>query len=309
MVVAHGMNAYAAVAFNFAPRNSVRIWSGWGFDYYGNNDDPHAGLLKSATLSLVKGQRSNEGKSPRVKRVARKIVTSIVEKAAGKTDYFSAPIPSDFNVFRRRYVEFSGEYSQLNYGDVSETFSIGPKMGGGCNILVGNSASAPNNHLEVFQALSKHDLAGRKIIVPLSYGDSDYRGRVVNSGRALLGEAFQPLIDFLPLKEYSSVLASCNVVIMNHLRQQALGNIGAAIFNGAHVFLDPSNPVYGFFKGRGAIVYPTDDLMTHPLPVGSLPDSSLALNRAVLEGFWGRDQVRANVEHLIAKVRERRCPK
>ena len=309
MVVVHGMGIHGAIAFNFSPRNVVKVWSGWGFDYYGNQNDPYADQLKSTTLSMVKELRLNERSSAIEKGLIKKIAASLIESAANKTDYFSAPIPSDFYVFRRRFIKFSGEYSQLNYGDVSEAFSVGPRMGCGKNILVGNSASAPNNHLEVFDILSKHDLGGRKIIVPLSYGDSRYRERVIASGRSIFGGAFQPLVDFLPLEKYSSILASCNVVIMNHLRQQALGNIGTAIFNGAHVFLDPSNPVYEFFKDKNAMVHSTEDLKVRPLPVSNLPDSSLTMNRAVLESFWGKEQVRANVERLINKVRERRGSK
>ena len=153
--------------------------------------------------------------------------------------------------------------------------------------------------------LAKHDLGSRKIIVPLSYGDPFYRKNLITRGKEILGDAFMPLVDFLPLDQYCSIVASCNVVVMNHLRQQALGNIGAALYQGAHVFLDPINPVYQFFKEKGAFVHSTQDLVSNYLPLTGLPDDQVAKNRSVLEGFWGHEQIRANVEALLAKVRVR----
>lgn len=178
-------------------------------------------------------------------------------------------------------------------------------MGHGQNILLGNSASETNNHLEMFGILSKHDLKSRKVIVPLSYGNSEYRLNIIDAGKRVLRDAFVPLVDYMPLNEYSSIMASCSVVIMNHLRQQALGNIGTALYQGAHVFLDPSNPAYQFFKEKKAVVHSTQNLLSDSLPLTGLNDEEISQNRAVLESFWGQEQVRANVKALLAKVRDR----
>lgn len=303
MIIVHSMGLHGVTAFLSSPRKTVRVWSGWGFDYYGDDRNPNAGLVSPGTSALMTDKALPNAQHSRLKKVARQMLAYATRKAAKRTDYFSAPIPSDFDVFKQRFRMFSGAYAQLNYGSVVDTFAQGLTMGGGLNILVGNSASQSNNHIDVFHMLAKHNLGSRKVIVPLSYGDPIYRKNLITCGNEILGDAFMPLVDFLPLNQYCSIVASCNVVVMNQLRQQALGNIGAALYQGAHVFLDPINPVYRFFKEKGAFVRSTHDLALNSLPVTGLPNDQIAKNRDVLEEFWGNEQIRANVEALLAKVR------
>lgn len=305
MIIAHGMGLHGIAAFLSSPRNTVRVWSGWGADYYGNDRNPNAGLVSPATSALITDAALTGIFPTGIKNFAKQGIGYAKKMAAKRTDYFSAPIPSDFTIFKSRFGDFSGTYAQLNYGSVVDTFAQGLAMGRGLNILVGNSAWQTNNHIEVFHMLANHDLRSRKVIVPLSYGDPIYRNNLITQGQEILGDAFMPLVDFLPLDQYCSIVASCNVVVMNHLRQQALGNIGTALYQGAHVFLDPINPVYQFFKEKGAFLRSTGDLPLNSLPLMGLPDEQVAKNRSVLEEFWGHEQIRANVETLIAKVRTR----
>lgn len=305
MIIAHGMGPYGIAAFLSSPRKAVRVWSGWGYDYYGDEHSPDTGLMSLATRALIANGAFAGPRPSKIKSLANQMVAYAQKCAANKTDYFSAPIPLDLDVFKRRFNRFSGEYAQLNYGNVSETFAQGEVIGGGSNILVGNSASPTNNHIDVFHMLAKHDLGSRKVIVPLSYGDPVYRENLMARGKEILGESFVPLVDFLPFNKYRSIVASCNVVVMNHLRQQALGNIGAALYQGAHVYLDTVNPVYGFFKENGACVHAMQDLESNSLPLMGSSIDEVTKNRAVLEGFWGHDRIRANVENLLAQVRVR----
>ena len=305
MVIAHGMGPHAAAAFIASPRNAVRVWSGWGYDYYGDDNDSSAGLLKPDTIALMSGENVIKPNPSPMRKLARQLISLGIQAAARRTDFFSAPIPSDFKIFKQRFEGFLGGYSQLNYGNVVDTFAQGLALGRGQNILLGNSASETNNHKEIFNILSRHDLKSRKVIVPLSYGSQEYRSKIIDIGKKLLGDSFVPIVDYMPLNEYSSIVASCNVVIMNHLRQQALGNIGTALYQGAHVYLDSSNPVYQFFMKKNAVVQSTQKLLSGSLPLNGLNANEVLQNRAVLESFWGQEQVRANVEALLAKVRVR----
>ena len=302
MIIVHGMGPHGVAAFLSSPRKTVRVWSGWGFDYYGDDRNPNAGLVSPGTSALMTDKTLPSVRYSGLKKAARQMLAFATRKAAKRTDYFSAPIPSDFDVFKRRFSKFSGAYAQLNYGSVADTFAQGLSTGRGSNILVGNSASQTNNHVDIFHMLARHNLGSRKVIVPLSYGDPIYRKNLIACGNEILGDAFMPLVDFLPLDQYCSIVASCNVVVMNQLRQQALGNIGAALYQGAHVFLDPMNPLYRLFKENGAFVRSTHDLALSSLPLTNLPNDQIAKNRDVLEGFWGHEQIRANVEALLAKA-------
>ena len=303
MIIAHSMSLHGAVAFASARPGTVKVWSGWGYDYYGSDESPNTGLLGASTLEL--STSLGNALTHRLGAFKGRLRSSVRHRAAGKTDYFSAPIPDDLRVFKGRYPKFRGGYSQINYGSVVDTFARGTGDVGGADILVGNSASVTNNHLEVFDLLANQEIAGRRIVVPLSYGNPAYRDAIVARGSELFGSAFTPLVEFLPLDEYFSVVANCNVVIMNHKRQQALGNIVAALYHGAHVFLDEANPAIDFFRSRGAFVYTTDQLKADGLPSGPISAEAVATNRRVLETFWGSEHVVKNVEALINQLNAR----
>ena len=55
----------------------------------------------------------------------------------------------------------------------------------GNNILLGNSSTETNNHLDVLFLLQNEGIIDRKLILPLSYGSDLYRQYVVAEGRKL----------------------------------------------------------------------------------------------------------------------------
>lgn len=300
MVIAHGMSPYGAAAFLLAPSGAKKVWSGWGYDYYEGPNFKSDHFLMPETRALCGGLPRSHGFS--FSSMKWCLWGAIAPVVAHRTNYFSAPIPDDFEIFKANYSAFDGEYTQLNYGDVASSFAIGRVDEAARNILIGNSASPTNNHIEIFRQLSELDLVDSKVIVPLTYGDENYRKMVIERGGKLFGDKFFPLIKHLELDEYISVIASCNVVIMNHLRQQGLGNIGAALYHGAHVYLDPENPIYRFLTARNGRVHTTGELKSKGLPSGRQGEEEIEANRRLLEEFWGVDRVRANVRELIARI-------
>lgn len=301
-LVAHGMTREAALLFAVL-KKPVKIWSGWGFDYYGDGVRSKYSLLRPLTKQHA---QSFAARRSRFKKVGEISNTWLKRRAIAAVDFFSAPIPNDFEVMRGAYPEFSGKYIQLNYGDVATMFSADAEDSSGLNVLVGNSASHTNNHHDVFERLLPSDLDGRKVIVPLSYGNSDYRDHVIKLGERYFGNRFMPLVEFLPLPEYVKIISSCNVVVMGHKRQQAIGNIGSAIFHGAHVYLDSSCPTYRFLLDRGIEVTSLDGL-GKSLPSSRVAADVLVRQRAALFDFWGTEVVAGNVRHCLSLLRERRA--
>lgn len=123
------------------------------------------------------------------------------------------------------------------------------------NILLGNSATYTNNHLEVFSVLGKMNLENQRIIAPLSYGNNKYVKEIISEGKSLFGKKFTPLTKFLPLESYQAILQTCGIVIMNHYRQQAVGNVLNTMYLGAKVFLSKKNTLYHYLKRIGCYVY------------------------------------------------------
>ena len=128
------------------------------------------------------------------------------------------------------------------------------------NILLGNSGSIMNNHIEAFDILKKEEIGDKKIIVPLSYGDSEYTKTIIKKGKEIFGDKFIPLTKFIPREEYNKITLSCSIVFMNHYRQQAMGNILTAIWLGSKVYMNNSTTSYKYLSRIGIKINSIQDL-------------------------------------------------
>ena len=78
----------------------------------------------------------------------------------------------------------------------------------GDSILIGNSATFSNNHLDVFDIIKN---TTSKIVVPLSYGAydyQDYKKRIIFEGNKIFKDNFLPIESFLTIKKYNKLLMS-----------------------------------------------------------------------------------------------------
>lgn len=301
IAIFHSVGAYAARILAGAPQSVVSVWSGWGGDYYGRNTAPNAGLLAPLTRRAV----THRVEWPYATLAALRLLRANrpVAAAARAADVFSAPIPDDLAVFRRRFPRFRGRYAQLNYASLEDSFTLSASAVDGDDILVGNSAAPTNNHLDVLTTLKRFHTAGRRVITPLSYGPQAYADVVVAEGTRLFGEDFVPLREFMPLNDYQDVIAGCGVVVMGQRRQQAIGNVAAALWGGAHVLMDSRSPLYRFLAARGATVTALSDVTE--LPARRVSDAERTANIELLEEFWGRKTVVANIRALVGSVTAR----
>jgi hypothetical protein len=300
LAISHSMSTFAAEAIVSAPSSTLTVWSGWGGDYYGNAFNETAGLLGPQTSRLMKRRRDWRAIAERA--YSTHWLHRLYGAAAAAANVFSAPVPTDFDVFRRRFPRFKGRYHQLNYASVEDTYALQPDSLRGSNILVGNSASPENNHLETLTLLSRLDIGTRQVIVPLSYGDSEYGDEIESAGQDLFRDQFVPLRGFMPLDDYSSLISTCSVVVMGHRRQQALGNVARATWQGANVFLDVRNRIVPYFRSVGLPVSTLGDLELFGLPDSPVEDSTLSITRRNARSIWGRDVVLDNIRSLAAPV-------
>lgn len=300
-IIVHSLSGVGVLAFLLARNSTKLVWSGWGADYYLDQDLSGTNLYENLTLEYIVGKERRFRQSF-LKKIIAKAKFHAKRLAISRVDYFSAPISQDVNIMKQGFPNFSGSFIQILYGSVSSTFSVGSEKKLGKNILLGNSASATNNHLEVFHLLKSVDLGDRKIIVPLSYGDVDYGKYITSKGYELLGNSFVPVIEFMPLPQYNDLIASCEIVIMNHIRQQALGNICAAFYKGAKVFLNKNGVLFDFFTDHGSILFSLDQLLVEDQLNSRLSDAEVQINRSVLEASWGENVAEEKVSKLIAAI-------
>lgn len=297
IAVFHSVNLLVASALTSAPQRVLRVWSGWGWDYYGTARDRLGGQLAPLTKALTR-RRQPLTSIPR-SAVNDILVARELARAARSSDVFSAPIPQDEAVFRRRFGGFSGHYQQLNYATVEDTLASGPDAVTGDSLLVGNSASPTNNHLDAFEAIAAQDIGSSRVVVPLAYGDRDYAGHVIARGTSLFGSRFVPLRDFMPLDEYHELMSACSVIVLPHWRQQGMGNVLRALWQGAHVVLDRKNPVAAYLQSIGAEYHVLDRCGLGDLARSPVDATKREAHRRILREYWSRDAAANNVRALL----------
>ncbi|MGC9374924.1 MAG: TDP-N-acetylfucosamine:lipid II N-acetylfucosaminyltransferase [Bacteroidales bacterium] len=174
--------------------------------------------------------------------------------AIKRMNYIAPVIPDDYYLLRSK-IKVNAQLVPFSIGSLNTLAPI-KKMTveTGGNILLGNSADPSNNHIDVLKLLKKYKY-DRKVFCPLSYGDTNYRSILVKEGIKLLSHNFIPLFKFLPLEKYHEIINSCDIVVMNHYRQQAMGTIISALYQGKKVFLNDKNYAKRYFERIGVKTY------------------------------------------------------
>lgn len=127
-------------------------------------------------------------------------------------------------------------------------------------IWLGNSASFTNNHLDAMESIAKFNDKDFRIIVPLSYGHKKYGQQIAEYGERRFGNKFEAIKDFMPLTTYLKKLEEVDVVLMNHNRLQAGGNVYAFLMMGKKLFLRSSSTFYDYCKANGLHLFAMEDI-------------------------------------------------
>lgn len=168
-------------------------------------------------------------------------------------------------------------------------------------LILGNSATASNNHLEALSVLKNLKYKG-KIICPLNYGDNTYRESIEISANKIFPTTFTSLTDYLPLALYNKQIAESSVMIMNHYRQQGLGNIITALWYGTRVFISARSPVLSYFRKIGCIIHSIEDDLYSSEQLKPLTESEKQTNRAILSDAYARETFISSIQKMDAKL-------
>jgi hypothetical protein len=265
------LNQYSAIVFHNLTRNKCRfikknktypakfIWILWGFDLYS--------FLETKGYNLYVNKKDFNALTRlkiAVKKILQKNFYNILYAAAYKRiDICACPAKGDYELLKEK-IDIDAKWQWYNYFPVDSIIrklNLGETVSGD-NILVGNSGAITNNHVEAFRLLQKFNLGSRAVITPLTYGDAMNINHVINEGKKILPENFSPVLGFLPISEYNYVIKECSIVIMPHLRQQAVGNLIILLYLGAKVYLYKKNPLFKYFKSLGLIFFSIEEDLT-----------------------------------------------
>ena len=163
-------------------------------------------------------------------------------------------VEGDF-ILAQKYYKIRGQHLNglypMEFINTSTNESV-LKAGDTINILVGNSADPSNNHIEIFYLLEKFKNDNIKLYVPLSYGGTpDYINEVDRIGTELFGEKYISMKEFMEINRYNEFLSTVHVLVCNHERQQALGNIFALLYLGKKVYIKERITTVDFFNSYG----------------------------------------------------------
>jgi hypothetical protein len=314
-VILHCLDDFAIRLTAIAPKSTRFLWLSWGFDIYNPFPIFQSMLFQPETKAILDKMYSRglrAGIKDAIKSELFRLGIPFSRAVTGnlrairRIQACATVLPDEWPIVRR--LGFRGEFFRFNYGWLERLLPAGNPSARavGPNILVGNSSTPACNHVEMFQLLAGLDLGDRKIITPLSYGDTTYKHYVLRHGRKLLGAAFSPIEQFMPIADYTKLLESCGTVILNHHRQQAVGNIIASIHMGAKVFLNECNPCHAFFSRIGVRLFSLqrDRVQLSRFDDG-LADHIVQHNRSCLRSEYSKEvslqRTRSIVQYLFAQ--------
>lgn len=329
-VFVHYLSDAARCIIASAPDETRFVWLAWGGDYY-HLIRSHDALLLPKTRAIAAkrvtpGTRLREGfgrlrrwrhllASPagvaillRIYRILQRAGMNKPEELAliDRITAISTPIAEDFEAIRSRHPDLRA--SRLDWNYWTEGFDAGPppssRTKDGHNVLLGNSASPENNHIDALDLLSTCLPDGWRIYCPLSYGDETYGDTVERHGKALFADRFIALRDYMPSESYRRIVASCSVVVMNHIRQQALGNIIISLHAGSHVFLNDASPIHGAMQRIGIDIGTLDTLpgLFPELANRKQDHTTTEVTRRKIESAYGRTSILRRTRKILADL-------
>ncbi|MXV39008.1 hypothetical protein GO491_10040 [Flavobacteriaceae bacterium Ap0902] len=219
-------------------------------------------------------------------------------------NFFSPIVPAEYDIaknisfFNAKAVNYSYASLKTIIGDIQVT---GNKLYN--NIFIGNSATPESNHFDVLYKLKALKINDRKIIVPLSYGQPDTYGlKVKKFGEEIFHENFIGITDFIPLEEYVNNIKSCGFCIMNHKRQQGLGNALLFLLLGSKLFLSEQNPMFEYFKSIDVRVYSIEKELNSNELSSLLDNETIATNRKIIERLYSVQNIQKIYEEFYIKI-------
>lgn len=226
-------------------------------------------------------------------------------KAIARLDYFCHFNRHDFE-FVRRHFDTKAVFMPFFYGagyDALPDKPVTELPDGKARLLLGNSASSTNNHLDAFALLEKIPWRENlEVVCPLSYGNLRYAEHVTQKGRAILGESLNPLRELLPLPQYFEMLQKLDGAIMFHNRGQGAGNINVLLLMGKKIFLKPENPLSPMYRELGVQFFAPDEIASWSLEtlLRPLPEAVQASNKAAVLSFFNPENKITFVQKILA---------
>ena len=203
-------------------------------------------------------QRKNDFISNLKLQIMKNIVRNCIvkcNKVLLMVDHDYDVLKSIFNINSKSYyiLQVPADFYEINHIDFSNIINNYNEKPAKYCILVGNSATIENQHKEIFDILKDKITDDFKIIVPLSYGDENYKQEIIKYGEKCFGNSFMPILKYLTIEEYVGLLSCCDVALFNNNRQQAMGNIVLLANLKKKIYIRNDTSLWNYYKELGLI--------------------------------------------------------
>lgn len=290
-IILHSLNSVPHYIIPQIKRTIPILWFAWGYDLY---EQPYLdpfiyihNMYHPYTKKLIKGiTRKRRGLLKNTIANIRDLLvyshlyippkTRDAKKSLQRINFFSGIIGLEY-IMMKNNPTFFAEEAIYSYKSLYDENKITPATGE--KILLGNSGSPNNNHVDILHLLKGRGIKNTPIICPVNYGkDQTYIKAVCQIGRDLYSEMFQPITEFLPKTDYLNLIKECSTVIIGTMRQQAMGNIAIAIYMGCKIFFYKQSVLYNHFKSNGYIVFSIEDDLTNESITTRLTEEEIKYN-------------------------------
>lgn len=236
-IIVHGHNQSCVEFYKRAPYLLKKTCiTFWGYDLY---------LFRDMPID----------KKEKIDRIYRKYQ---IKHAAAVATLTKGDMEILKNLVNIRGHRFRGIYPL--HEEYSETCRSLEKSTNPIKIIVGNSATRENQHIEILKILRKYKDENIQIVCPLSYGEANVVKEVSHYGKLYFGDKFMPITEYMQYNDYVDLLNKCSIGVFNNNRQQALGNIHLLNLLGSKVYIRKDTNMWEEFKNKKLKVFSVEDI-------------------------------------------------
>ena len=263
------------------------IWSFYGAELY-SLPSIRLKMLSENTQLVLKDELSKSN-SESIKDVFRWLLSPFrnkrtnhqwIKKSCKRIDYFLW------------YNEFEYEILNKYMGQILPTFmeaplnnalnEVEPDPNKENSLLIGNSASYYNNHLDALDILATNRYKG-KVSLPFSYLKNDNYVALIEKYALRSGLAFKIIDEFMTYSEYITFINRHKAAVYPSYRQMGLGNIFIGIRCGLKIYLSDKNPSLKWLREKGMKIYSMEQDLSNDLIKNNLTlePAHIALNNKI----------------------------
>lgn len=255
LVIIYGLDFIKSYIINRLPINVNVIWRLFGFELYGNISTQ---FYSNLTIDAISNNTNNKSKFGKIYswlkfyRYWRTRARDEMNRARGRCDLVMTTTNHEYNFIKGIWPDIP-PFLQVPYPKFvyeEDNKNIIKKN----DIIVGNSRSPYNNHIDIIQIIQNVQL-GTNISFTLffNYGpENQYTDIVIKLVKQI--DQIRLIEDFLPIEEFNQIYKEASALIINSYRQLAGNNIITAFQNGVKVYLNEKNVLYKAFLEKGFII-------------------------------------------------------